>query len=141
MLAGNVSEAEFLYKLLMELGNKPEYDACGSLISLYGKQQKLKEAKEVFAEVADSCGTCTILYNSMVDAYIKCNRQEDAYMFFKEVIEGGHSLGPVAISMLVNALINCGKNIISQTEFLLLHDLQRLEKVYIVVVCSDIRSL
>lgn len=127
MLADNVSGAEFLYKLLMKLGNKLEYDACGSLISLYGKQQKLKEAKKVFAEVADSCGTCTVLYNSMVDAYIKCNRQEDAYMFFKEVIERGHSLGPVAISMLVSALINCGKNIISQTKFLLLNDLQILE--------------
>lgn len=107
---GDTSKAEYLYEVLIKLGHKPEDAASAFMISLYGKQQKLKRAQEVFASVADSSTAKNPLYNSMIDAYAKCGRSEEAYLFFKEETEKGHHLGAVAISMLVNALTNCGKD-------------------------------
>lgn len=99
----------------MKLGRKPEDAASASLIIFYGKQKKLKEALNVFESVADSSRTGSLLYNSIIDAYNRCDKQEEAYMFYKEEMEKGHFFGPVAISMLVNGLCNCGKSMESLT--------------------------
>lgn len=107
---GDISKAENLLELLMKLGYKPEDFASASVISLYGKQHKLRQAEKIFAAVADSTRNKTLLYDSMIDVYNRCNKQEEAYLFYKEEIKKGHVMGPVAISMLVNALTNCGKN-------------------------------
>ncbi|KAF3663821.1 Pentatricopeptide repeat-containing protein [Capsicum annuum] len=107
---GDISKAENLYKLLMKLGRKPEDVASASLIHFYGKQKNLRKALNVFASVADSSRTRSLLYNSIVDSYNRCDKQEEAYIFYKEEMEKGHVLGPVAISMLVNGLSNCGKS-------------------------------
>ncbi|XP_027166844.1 pentatricopeptide repeat-containing protein At5g27270 isoform X2 [Coffea eugenioides] len=106
---GNVAKAEYLFELLIKMGNKPKDAASGSLISLYGKQQKLKQAEKVFATVANSSETRGMLHSSMIDAYSKCDKHEEAYMFYKEETRQGNNFGPVAISMLVNALANRGK--------------------------------
>nr|GMD23691.1 pentatricopeptide repeat-containing protein At5g27270 [Ipomoea batatas] len=106
---GDISKAENLLELLMKLGYKPEDSASASMISLYGKQKKLRQAEKIFAAVADSARNKTLLYDSMIDVYNRCNKHEEAYLFYKEEIKKGHVMGPVAISMLVNALTNCGK--------------------------------
>ncbi|KAJ8554189.1 hypothetical protein K7X08_024867 [Anisodus acutangulus] len=82
---GEISKEENLYKLLMKL------------------------ALNVFASVAESSRTGSLLYNSIIDSYNRCGKQEETYMFYKEEMEKGHVLGPVAISMLVNGLSNCGR--------------------------------
>lgn len=106
---GDISKAENLYKLLMKLGREPEDVASASLINFYGKQKNLKEALNVFASVADSSRTRSFLYSSIIDSYNRCDKQEEAYMFYKEEMKKGHVLGPVAISMLVNGLSDCGR--------------------------------
>lgn len=110
LYTGDTSKAECLYALLMKLGNMPEDAACASMISLYGKQRKLKQAQEVFAAVADSSKARKLLHGSMIDAFARCGTSEEAYLFFREETVKGHDLGAVAISMLVNVLTNCGKN-------------------------------
>lgn len=107
---GDASKAECLYALLMKFGCMPEDAACASMISLYGKQQKLKQAQDVFAAVADSSKARKLLHGSMIDAFARCGKSEEAYQFFREETVKGHDLGAVAISMLVNVLTNCGKN-------------------------------
>ncbi|XP_052186660.1 pentatricopeptide repeat-containing protein At5g27270 isoform X2 [Diospyros lotus] len=106
---GNISKAEYLYKLLIELGHIPEHVATASMISFYGKQQKLKQAQKVFEMVGSSPINAKPLYNSMIDAYAKSGQLEAAYLFYKEALEKKQDLGAVAISMLVNALSNGGK--------------------------------
>ncbi|THG09889.1 pentatricopeptide repeat-containing protein At5g27270 isoform X2 [Camellia sinensis] len=106
---GEISKAECLYKLLIELGRIPEHVTSASMISFYGKQQKLKQALEVFQMAAGSPTNAKPLYNSMIDAYAKSGKPEAAYLFYREASEEGQDLGAVAISMLVNALINGGK--------------------------------
>ncbi|KAL3524530.1 hypothetical protein ACH5RR_017364 [Cinchona calisaya] len=106
---GDVSKAEYLFELLIKLGNKPEDAAIGSLISLYGKQQKLNQAEKVFATVVNPSEMHRSLHTSMIDAYSKCGKHEEAYLFYKKETEQGNNFGPVAISMLVNALTNGGK--------------------------------
>lgn len=99
----------------MKLGREPEDVASASLINFYGKQKNLKEALNVFASVADSSRTRSFLYSSIIDSYNRCDKQEEAYMFYKEEMKKGHVLGPVAISMLVNGLSDCGKSMESLT--------------------------
>lgn len=111
MYTGDASKAECLHALLLKLGYTPEDVASASMISLYGKQRKLKQAQEVFAAVADSSKARKLLYGSMIDAYAKCGTSEEAYLFFREETVKGHDLGAVAISMLVNVLTDCGKEL------------------------------
>lgn len=103
-------KAESLYKLLIEQGCIPEHVASTSLISFYGKQRKPKQAREVFEMAADSPANAKLLCNSTIDAHVKGGQLEAAYLFYKEVSKGGHDLGAVAISKIVNALINGGKS-------------------------------
>ncbi|KAL6972238.1 hypothetical protein U1Q18_031926 [Sarracenia purpurea var. burkii] len=107
---GDISKAEHLYKLLVELDCIPEYVASSSLIRFYGKQQKLKQALEVFEMVGNSPTNAKPLYSSMIDVYAKSGQPEAAYFFYREQSKGGHDLGAVAISMLVNTLISSGKH-------------------------------
>ncbi|GER33472.1 pentatricopeptide repeat-containing protein [Striga asiatica] len=97
----------YLYELMIRNGCKIEDAARASIISLYGKQKKLKQAEEVFF---DGFGSAKDLYSSMIDAYVTCGRVQNAYLFFKEQTTQGHSLGAVAISKLVKALTSCGKH-------------------------------
>lgn len=106
---GDISKAENLLELLMKLGCNPEESATAHMISLYGKQHKLRQAEKIFAAVADSTRNLTLLYDSMIDVYIRCDKQQEAYFFYKEEFKKGHAMSPVAISMLVNALTNCAK--------------------------------
>ncbi|KAK2972854.1 hypothetical protein RJ640_028382 [Escallonia rubra] len=109
LYVGDISKAEDLYGLLNKLGFKLDDATNASMITFYAMQHKLKQAKEVFATVADSCIPGKPLYSSMIDAYTRCAKPEEAYLFYKEQTNRGHDLGAVAISMLVNSLINCGK--------------------------------
>lgn len=103
-------KAEYLYELMTKLGCILEVTALGSMISLYGKQKRLRKAQEVYSAVAGSGTTGKeTIYNSMINAYITCNREEEAYFLYKEQIEKGRNLDPVSISILVKALTNNGK--------------------------------
>ena len=82
----------------------------GSLISLYGRQHKLKQAEEVFLMSADSPVNEKSLCKSMLDAYVKCGKADKAYTLYKKVTDTGHSLDDVAISIVVNSLSNSGTN-------------------------------
>lgn len=104
-----ISKAEYLYGLLVKLGCEPDIGATSAMISVYGKQDKLEQAKEVFAVAAEFRPPGKPLYNSMIDAFAKCRKLDEAYLFYKEETEKGHDLGAVAISMLVNTLASFGK--------------------------------
>ncbi|KAK6155426.1 hypothetical protein DH2020_009674 [Rehmannia glutinosa] len=101
--------AKYLYEIMIKLGCGIEDAARASMISLYGKQKKLKQAEEVFIAVAGSATDLKAIYSSMIDAYITCGREKDAYLFYKEQTRKGHNLGAVSISKLVKALTSCGK--------------------------------
>lgn len=79
-----------------------------SLISQYGKQHMLKQAEDIFAEYVNLPTSSKLLYNSMIDAYAKCGKQEKAYKLYKQATEEGHDLGAVGISIVVNALTKGG---------------------------------
>ncbi|KAK4362799.1 hypothetical protein RND71_018040 [Anisodus tanguticus] len=104
---GNTMKAEETLKLLLKTANglsvvsqlirkfiKEDDVASASLINFYGKQKKLREALNVFASVADSSRTGSLLYNSIIDSYNRCGKQEETYMFYKEEMEKGHSVKP-----------------------------------------------
>ncbi|CAA0813104.1 Pentatricopeptide repeat-containing protein [Striga hermonthica] len=101
---------EILYELMIRSGCKIEDAARASIISLYGKQKKLKQAEKVFFDGSGSATDLKVIYSSMIDAYVTCGRVQNAYLFFKEQTTQGHSLGAVAISKLVKALTSCDKH-------------------------------
>lgn len=108
-VAGDMLTTEYLYELMTELGCGVEDAARGSMISLYGKQKKLKKAQHVFAGVAGSATNEKFIYSSMIDAYTICGRADQAYLFYKEQTIEGHKFDPVSISILVKALTSAGK--------------------------------
>lgn len=91
----------------MKMGSILEDETIASLIGFYGKQQKLKHAKDLFMAVRDS-SSGKIICNAMIDAYAKCGKPEEAYKLYKESTEKGHVLGAVSISIVVNSLTNSG---------------------------------
>lgn len=93
---------------MIKLGCRLQGATVASLISLFAKQRKLKKAQEVFSAVADSSTCEKSIYNSMIDAYAKCGRPEEAYSLYKQVAEKGHDMNAVGISIVVNALTNIG---------------------------------
>lgn len=107
-LAGDMA-SEYLYGLMTNIGCRLENASLASMISMYGKQKKLAQAQKVFASIADSTTDGKLIFGAMIDAYITCGREEDAYLFCKEQATRGHNLGPVSISILVKALTSCGK--------------------------------
>jgi pentatricopeptide repeat protein len=106
--AGDTIKAETLTGKLIKLGYRLEAATIASLISLYAKQHDLKKAQEVFAAVADSSTNEKLIYKSMIDAYSKCGKPEEAYSLYKQLAEEGHDLDAVTISIVVNALTNSG---------------------------------
>ncbi|KAK4480565.1 hypothetical protein RD792_013643 [Penstemon davidsonii] len=106
---GDMLSTEYLYHLMLKLDCGLEDAAMASMISLYGKKHKLKPALEVFKVFAGSTIAGKVIYRSMIDAYIVCKREEDAYLFYKEQTIKGHNFDPVSISILVNSLTCCGK--------------------------------
>ncbi|XP_057970722.1 pentatricopeptide repeat-containing protein At5g27270 isoform X2 [Malania oleifera] len=107
---GDVSEAEILYGQLINLGCMPEDAACASMISLYGQKNELKKAQDIFLAMADSSKVGKRLYTSIIDAYMRCDKPEEAYLLYAKVTEEGHDMGAVAISILVNSLSSYGKH-------------------------------
>lgn len=85
-----------------------EEATVASLISHYGKRQMLKQAEDIFAEYVNPSTSSKLLYNSMINAYAKCGKQEKAYLLYKQVTEEGHDLGAVGMSIAVNSLTNGG---------------------------------
>lgn len=106
--AGDALKAETLTGPLIKLGCRLEAGTIASLITLYAKQHKLKKAQEVFAAIPDSLTYEKLIYKSMIDAYVKCGKPEEAYSLYKQVAEKGDDLDAVAISIVVNALTNSG---------------------------------
>lgn len=108
LFTGDVSKAKFLKDRMTKLGCRLEDDVIASLIGLYGKQQKLKEAQDVFQEVAGSSKPGKSIIKSIIDAYARCGKAMEAYLIYEEVTAQGHHLDAVAMSILVNTLTNCG---------------------------------
>ncbi|XP_052731220.1 pentatricopeptide repeat-containing protein At5g27270 isoform X2 [Vigna angularis] len=108
---GEISKAELLNDQLIKLGCRMEEATVASLISHYGKRQMLKQAEDIFAEYVNPSTSSKQLYNSMINAYAKCGKQEKAYLLYKQVTEEGHDLGAVGMSIAVNSLTNAGKHL------------------------------
>lgn len=113
---------EYLYELMMRLGCRLEDTSLASLISMYGKQKKLAQAQKIFASMADSCTDGKLVSSVMIDAFIACGREDDAYLFCKEQMARGHNLGPVSISILVKALTSSGKRCYSFNVFFIISE-------------------
>ncbi|CAH8359812.1 unnamed protein product [Eruca vesicaria subsp. sativa] len=107
---GDISKAEILADLIIRLGLSIEEETVATLIAVYGKQQKLKEAKRLYLAAGESKPQGKSVINSMIDAYVRCSWLEAAYRLFMETAEKGCDPGPVTISILVNALTNRGKH-------------------------------
>uniref|UniRef100_A0A6N2KM93 PROP1-like PPR domain-containing protein n=1 Tax=Salix viminalis TaxID=40686 RepID=A0A6N2KM93_SALVM len=107
---GDLFKAEAVNGHLIKLGSRLEDETIASLISVYGRQNKLKQAQEVYAAVADSPILRNPIINSMIDACVKCGKFEEAYLLYKEAVQRGHNLDAVGIGMVVNALTNSGKH-------------------------------
>ncbi|CAN8255722.1 unnamed protein product [Cochlearia groenlandica] len=107
---GDMSKAEILADLIIKLGISIEEKTIATLISVYGRQHKLKEAKRLYLAAGESKTLGKSVINSMIDAYIRCSWLDAAYELFMESTEKGCDPGPVTISILVNALTNRGKH-------------------------------
>ncbi|KAK2658449.1 hypothetical protein Ddye_004982 [Dipteronia dyeriana] len=107
---GAISKVKILYNQLMKLGCRLEDEVIVSLIGLYGKQRMLKDAQDVFELVCDSSRPGKLILKSIIDAYAKCGKPEEAYAVYKEATAKGQDLDAVAISILVNTLTNYGKH-------------------------------
>ncbi|EXB29163.1 hypothetical protein L484_019688 [Morus notabilis] len=107
---GDAFKAKTLVIQLSKLGCRLDDTVVASLISLCGKQQNLKQAEEVFLAFSDLPVTNKLLCKSMLDAYVKCGKAEEAYSLYKQVAERGYCLDAVAMSIVVNSLSNSGKH-------------------------------
>ncbi|KAM5557934.1 pentatricopeptide repeat-containing protein [Rosa sericea] len=107
---GDAYKAEIRINQLLKLGCRVDNATISSLISLYGKKHKLKKAQEIYTAFADSPLAKKLLCNSMLDAYAKCGKSEEAYSLYRRLTEEGHDLDAVAISIVVNALTHSGKH-------------------------------
>ncbi|KAH0978665.1 hypothetical protein GBA52_005842 [Prunus armeniaca] len=107
---GDAFKAETHINQLAKLGCRVDDATVGSLISLYGKKHNLKKALEIFTAFADSPLAKKLLCNSMLDAYAKCGKPQEAYSLYKQLSEEGHDLDAVAISIVVNVLTNSGEH-------------------------------
>lgn len=105
---GDISTVGILYNQLRKLGCVLEDDVIASLICFYGNQKMLKEAQDVFQAVFDFSRPSKLILKSIIDTYTKCGEPEWAYSVYEEVTRKGLDLDPIAISVLVNALTNCG---------------------------------
>lgn len=90
------------------MGHQPEDAAIASLISFYARRQQLQQAQELFAALSTSRTIGRPVYRSMIDAYAKCGKLDEANHLYKEMIEQGNGPDAVAISIIVNALSNYG---------------------------------
>lgn len=106
-VAGDICKAEALNNHLIRLGCRAEDEAVASLISWYAKGEELDKAEAIFLK-ADSPLPGKVVFKCMIDAYGKSGRPEDAYPLYRKATEKGHDLGPVTISIIVNALTNGG---------------------------------
>uniref|UniRef100_A0A1J3CNJ3 Pentatricopeptide repeat-containing protein n=1 Tax=Noccaea caerulescens TaxID=107243 RepID=A0A1J3CNJ3_NOCCA len=107
---GDISKAETLADLIIRLGLCIEEETIASLIAVYGRQHKLKEAKRLYLAAGESKTLGKSVINSMIDVYIRCSWLEAAYELFMESAEKGLDPSAVTISILVNALTNRGKH-------------------------------
>lgn len=108
MYAGDVSKAEMIADIIIRLGLRMEEETIATLIAVYGRQHKLKEAKRLYLAAGESKTPGKSVIRSMIDAYVRCGWLEDAYGLFMESAEKGCDPGAVTISILVNALTNRG---------------------------------
>ncbi|KAI4324874.1 hypothetical protein MLD38_030320 [Melastoma candidum] len=106
---GDISKADNLYGLSTKLGLQPEDEIVAALISLYGKEQRLDRAEEIFGE-ASSPFPAKVIVNAMIDLYIRSGRADDAFFLYTKASEQGDNLGVVAVSIIVNALSSNGKH-------------------------------
>ncbi|XP_020240766.1 pentatricopeptide repeat-containing protein At5g27270 isoform X2 [Asparagus officinalis] len=106
---GDVAKAESLYHQSIELGFRPEDAAIGSIISFYGRNQQLRKALEIYESASNFCPAGKPVYISMIDAYCKCGKIDDATHLYKAMVGQGHVPDAVIISVLVNALSKNGK--------------------------------
>ncbi|PPD77251.1 hypothetical protein GOBAR_DD25817 [Gossypium barbadense] len=107
---GDLSNVKALNDQVVRLGCSVDDATIASIIGIYGKEQKLKQAQDIFTAVADSPTCGKLIYNSMIDAYIKCGKPEAAYSLYKEAFKKGHDLGAIAISKVVYSLTTSGKH-------------------------------
>ncbi|ESQ32267.1 hypothetical protein EUTSA_v10003569mg [Eutrema salsugineum] len=107
---GDITKAEILADLIIRLGLSIEEETIATLIAVYGRQHKLKEAKRLYLAAGESKTMGKSIINSMIDAYVRCGWLEAAYGLFMESAEKGCNPGAVTVSILVNALTNRGKH-------------------------------
>ncbi|KAL0738720.1 hypothetical protein Bca4012_014930 [Brassica carinata] len=107
---GDTSKAELLADLIIRLGLSIEEETTATLIAVYGRQHKLKEAKRLYLAAGESKTQGKSVISSMIDAYVRCGWLEAAHGLFMETAEKGCDPSPVTISILVNALTNRGKH-------------------------------
>ncbi|KAL0905350.1 hypothetical protein M5K25_023762 [Dendrobium thyrsiflorum] len=105
---GCVVETKWIYERSVDLGFKLDDEAIASVINLCGQHQKLKEALEIYALASRSTMIDKSIYTSMIDAFCKCHKFNEADLLYKEMIEKGHAPDAVAISILVNAFSKHG---------------------------------
>ncbi|CAL5214059.1 unnamed protein product [Lathyrus oleraceus] len=136
---GEIRKAESLNHQLITPGCRMEEVTAASLISHYGNQHMLKQAEDIFAEYVNSPTYSKLFYNSMIDAYAKCGKQDKAYLLYKQATEEGHDLGAVGISIAVNALTNQGKH--REAENIISHSLEGNLKLDTVAYNTFIKSM
>ncbi|KAF3792956.1 Pentatricopeptide repeat-containing protein [Nymphaea thermarum] len=106
--AGEINKAEKLNFLVVELGERPGDTSIASLISFYGRQHQLRQAKKVFNSVTGSSAVERPVYSSMIDAYARCGNLEEANRFYEEMVAEGLGQDAVTISVMVNTFTNHG---------------------------------
>ncbi|KAL8167001.1 hypothetical protein V2J09_008500 [Rumex salicifolius] len=102
---GDIEKGEAINEHLMRLGAKLDDTTMASIITLYGRQQNLKRAREMFEEWEKVSSLGAQTYRSMIDACTKIGEIVDAYNIYIEAMHKGIDVGVVTISMLVNNLI------------------------------------
>lgn len=107
-VAGEIFKAESLCDQVFKLGHQPDDVAIASLISFYARHQQLQQAQALFAALDDSHAIRSPVYRSMIDAYAKCGKLDQANHLYNEMVDQGNGLDAVAISIIVNAFSNYG---------------------------------
>lgn len=104
LFSGKLKEAESLYTQMIGTDWIPSEEILVSMLALYGRNDKLETALDLFERNrADGVAPSNVLYNTVIDACIKCRRLDHASRLFEEMDNLGVGYDHVTYSSMIHA--------------------------------------
>lgn len=87
---------------------KPDTKCFNTVLSAIANAEEIPIAEEMFEHMTSSSKKNLVTYNTMISAYARCGRREDAFAMFKTMKKAGLKPDKVTVTSLIKAVINDG---------------------------------